>query len=221
MLYLVIFIFLAVLVTILLTMNIKVIFEYVRDDIDDNITISFYALGIFKYKYEVPLIDFGKKGLRFRLVRKYGKRNKKTKINKEKLTLSQLYDKCINAINYYKTNNELICDLKNYLEDKLIFNEFNLYIREGTGNAYYTGIFCGLFWSLAGIMTSFLSSIFKTLKKCVAIEPDFNQQALIINLYCIFNIKFVHIIVLVMKIYINRFKQKRKIINGIGGGLSG
>ena len=222
MLCLVIFFIFCIITAVLFLVKIKAAFEYTRNDIDDNIAISFYTLnGILKYKYEISLTDFGQKGFKFRLVTELRKKEKKVTGNKERLKISEIYDKYIQVRENYKVNKDLILNLKNYLKKRLVLDEFNLYISEGTGNACHTGIFCGLLWSITGIITSFLSNTFKTYKKCVSIKPEFNSKVFNMEFCCIFHVKLVHIIMLVTKIIFSKIKSKGKFRKEIGGDLSG
>lgn len=222
MLYLVVFIMPAVFIAVLFFIKIKVALEYVRDDHDDNLVMAFYIMnGIFKYKYEIPLVDVGQNNARFRLVKETGKKEKKVGEVKKKLKWTEIYDKYINVKGYYIANNELICDIRAYLHKRLALLKFELCIREGTGNASQTAIISGILWSLTGIVTSFLSDNIKTLEKHVRIKPCFETKIFTVDFLCIFHIKFVHIIVVLMKIMKNRYKLKHKEKQEMGGGFSG
>jgi hypothetical protein len=220
MLYLVIFFILTIFIVTIFIMKIKIVADYVRNENDDNISISLYTLkGIFKYKYDIPLVDLGQKSVKFKLVKEMGRKDKKLDEKTQRLKLIEILDKYVFVKGYYDFNKELIIKLKKYLKFRLVLDEFHLQIKEGTGNACLTGLLCGVFWSLAGVLTSFLSNSIETKKKYVSIEPDFNAMVFIVDFYCIFRIKLVHIIVLVMKFYFSR--KKEKIEKEIGGGLSG
>lgn len=222
MLYLVIFFVVAIFAASLFLIKIKAAFEYVRNDEDDNIVLSFYTLkGIFKYKYEVPLVDMGQKNIKFKLVKEMGKGDRIVGERKERLKPAEIIDKITSIRQYYIENKTLICDIKDYMHSRLLMAEFNLKVREGTGNACYTGILCGVMWSLAGIITSYLSKSFKVIRKCVSIQPCFNSAVFTVDFLCIFHVRLVHIIVVLMKIYSKKHKIKTKLEKGIGGGLSG
>lgn len=222
MLYLVIFFVLAILAASLFLIKIKVAFEYVRNKEDDDIVLSFYTMkGIFKYKYEIPLVDMGQKNIKFKIVREMGKGDGVVGERKERLKPTEIIDKITSIRKYYIDNKVLICDIKDYLHDRLLLVEFNLNIMEGTGNACYTGILCGFMWSFAGILTSYLTKSFKVMRKCVSISPCFNSRVFTVNFLCIFHVRLVHIIVVLMKIYSKKHKIKTKLEKEIGGGLSG
>lgn len=222
MLYLVVFFITACVAAAVFLVKINAVVEYIRNDDNDDIAVSFYTLkGIFKYKFEIPLVDFGQKGIKFRLVSEYGKKEKNISEKKDRLKITDIYDKYVSAMINYEANKVLICDIKDYLRTRLVLREFRLDIREGTGNASQTGIICGLLWSFAGVLTSYLSNSFKTYRKCVSINADFNTKVFNVDFHCIFHIKLVHIIMLIIKILLNSIKAKHKIAKEIGGGLSG
>jgi len=222
MIYLIVLFIAACFTAVLFLLSVKAAVEYVRNESDDNLVISFYSMkGVFKYKYEIPLVDVGQRGVRFKLVKELGKKEKKVGESREKLKLTEFFDKYINISRYYENNNELICDIRNYLQNRLVLAEFNLHIREGTGNACHTGLISGILWSLAGTVTSFLSNNFRTLKKCVSIIPCFDTRVFTVDFLCIFRVKLVHIIVVLIKILKNRYKMKQKAKQEIGGGFSG
>lgn len=222
MLYVVVFFVLAVLAASLFLIRIKVAVEYVRSGEDDNIVISFYTMkGIFKYKYEIPLVDTGKKGVKFKLVKEKGPGEKVADESRKRLKPIELIEKIAGFRGSYIKNKALICDIEDYLRSRLLLVEFNLNIREGTGNACHTGILCGVLWSLAGILTSYLSKSVRVMRKCVTIQPCFNSRVFTVDFLCIFHARLVHIIVVLMKIYRNRHGIRTKLEKEIGGGLSG
>lgn len=221
MIYLLIFIILTIFAEALFLVNIRIAFEYVRSESDDNITIAFYTMnGVFRYKYEIPLVDVGHDNVRFRLVKEMGKKERKVGESRKKLKLNEIYDKYLNVKVYYYDNSLLIKSILDYLHRRLILARFDLDISEGTGNACQTALISGLLWSLAGIVTSILSNNFKTFRKCVRIRPCFNNSIFSVDFLCIFHIKLVHIIVVLSKIMKNRYKL-HKAKQEIGGDISG
>lgn len=223
MLYLVIFFIIALLVASVFLIRIKAAFEYVRNNEDDNIVLSFYTLnGIFRYKYEIPLIDMGSKSVKFKLVKEAGmKKAPMEDKRKERLKLIEIIDKLATVKKAYDENRQLVCDIRDYIRGRLLLVEFNLNIEEGTGNAYHTAIINGILWSLAGIFTSYLSNNIKVIKKCVSILPCFKSAIFTVDFLCIFHVRLVHIIVVLMKIYRKKHRIRIKAEKEIGGGLSG
>ncbi len=194
---------------VLLRLRIKASVEYLRNENDDNLSISFYTMkGIFRYKYEVPMVDIGISGLKFRLVKEQGGNGEPIGVRREKMKPTGIFEKYAMIRKYCQENNDFICDLRNYLGKRLIMYQFSLKVEEGTGNASHTGIICGLLWSVSGIITSFLSNNFKNYEKFVSIKPNFNKSVFNVDLKCIFRMRIAHIIVLLAKIYLNGYKEE-------------
>jgi len=210
--YLVIFLVMASIIAVLIFLEIKSVIEYIRNDNDDYIVISFYTMkGIFKYKYEIPLVDLGLTGIKFKLVREVGKKERVVSTRKEKLKVTEIFDKYTTVRDYYKSNQKLICDLRDYIKTRIVLSQFNLEITEGTENASHTGIICGFLWAASGLLSTALTNTFKTFKKCVTIKPNYNKKEFTVDIFCIFHVKLVHIIVMVTKIYLNGLKEKKKV----------
>ena len=221
MLYLVIFLVVSGISAVLFFLEIKCVIKYKRNENDDNIVISFYTMkGIFKYKYEIPLVDLGRTGVKFKLVREVGKKDSVVSTKKEKLKVTEIYDKYITISHYYHANKKLICDLRDYIKTRVVLAQFSMKIIEGTENASHTGIICGFLWSAAGLLSTALTNTFKTFKKCVAIKPNYYKKEFTVDIFCIFHVKLVHIIVMVTKIYFNGIREKKKFIRETGGGLN-
>lgn len=222
MLYLVIFLVLFLIGAVLFLLEIKCIIEYVRNDDNDHVIISFYTMdGMFKYKYEIPLVDLGQEGVKFKLVREMGKKEKVVGKQKEKLKVTDIYGKFTTIRNYYITNKKLICALRDYIKKRVVLVEFNLEITEGTENASQTGIICGFLWAAAGLLSMALTNTFKTFKKCIAIKPNYYKKEFTVDIFCIFHVKLVHIIVMVTEIFFYGIREKKKFIRETGGGLNG
>ena len=222
MLYLVIFLVLSGISAVLFFIEIKCVIEYIRNDDNDHIVISFYTMkGIFKYKYEIPLVDLGQTGVKFKLVREVGKKERTISTRKEKLKVTEIYDKYTTIRDYFKENEKLICDLRDYIKTRIVLSQFNLEITEGTENASHTGIICGFLWAASGLLSTALTNTFKTFKKYVTIKPNYNKKEFTVDIFCIFHVKLVHIIVMVIKIFFNDVREKKKLKRETGGGLNG
>lgn len=222
MLYPVIFILILFIFTALCIIRINILIEYLRDGIDDHIIISFYILsGKLKLKYEIPFIDIEKRGIKFRKYKEMGKKEADIKKDKGRFNFSDIFEKIKFFKRYYEENKGLICNICNYLKRRLVLKELNIDIEFGTGSAFYTGLFSGVVWTIIGIFTSYMANSFKTYKKCANVKPDFVNEKFKVDLYCIFTVKTVHIIVVGVKIILYILSKKISIKNTIGGGLVG
>ena len=213
MLYLVIFFILAVIVVWLLLLKINVLLEYLRKEWDDHLTISLFALGgRIKYKYEIPMLDIKKTGIKLDKVKESGKEEKDIEKSTGFLRFFELFDKFDDIKDLYEFYKPEVCDIRQYLKPRLVLKELKLDVGVGTGDAFYTGILSGFMWSVVGIVTSFLSNNFKILKKAVNVKTDFVEKKFKIDLYCIFNVKIVHIIVVAFKILFYKLKRNLKVV---------
>jgi hypothetical protein len=73
----------------------------------------------------------------------------------------------------------------------------------------------------AGILTTYLSRFLKAFKKEIIITPCFNKSIFEVDATCIFHVKLVHIIVVLIKIYYTKYLIKMKSKKTIGGEVSG
>lgn len=221
MLYLVIFIILLIF-TILLSVKANILIEYLRDGVEDHFVLSFFTFGgLIKYKYEIPLIDLQKTGIKLKKYKEKGQKEKTVGEDKRFFGFYDIYEKYDYFKSFYKQNRVLICKIKEYLRRKVTLNEYYLEITFGTGNASHTGVLGGFIWAVVGIVTSYLANNFKIIKKSVAIKPDFVEKKLSIDVYCIFSVKIVHIIVVVIRIMLDSRLKKKIIKKAIGGDVIG
>ena len=212
MLYPVIFILLASVVLVaFLNIRANILLEYVRKDNSDTAVLSFFALGgLLKYKYEIPMMDFSFSGIRSRLLRKKGRREKTSDGEEKLLGLNEFIDR----YKYMKRLRWTYSEVVEYLKHRMVLKELKLNIAAGTGDAFYTGLLGGVLWSVAGLITAFFENNFKVEKRKIYIRPEFTKKVFNVDLYCIFTLKTVHIIVVALKIlyrYLKiRIKRKRK-----------
>ncbi len=223
MLYPVIFIFLSlILLMLFLLIKVNILLEYLRNGWNEHIIISFFVLrGLIKYKYEIPLVDLEKDGLKFRKVKEKGSDEKDIKDEKEFVKFKRIYENYKALRRFYYQNIESICNIRSFLRGRLVLRKFDLKVALGTGDACLTGLVAGLIWSLAGIVVSWLENSFKTDARSVDVKVDYMEKKFKIDLYCIFNIKIVHIIVVGFKLSLSLLNTKLKQKMMTGGGVSG
>ena len=222
MLYLVIFFILLVIYTALFWIDIKAALDYIRNEQDEWIVLYFYTRdGFFRYKYEIPLLKTEDDKVKFKLVKGQSREIRVGTEKKKKLMPLDIYRKFINARIYLKDHASLFEDIRRYINKRDIHVEMNIKLKQGTGDAAQTGLLCGLLWTAAGILTTFLSRHLKTLKKEISITPCFDKSIFEVDAYCIFHVKLVHIIVVLIKIYSSKYLLKMKAKKTIGGEVSG
>ncbi|MCX7746620.1 MAG: DUF2953 domain-containing protein [Clostridia bacterium] len=209
MLYLVIFIFLAIFIAVLPFLKIKIIVDYERVGRDDQFLLSFIIFGLRIYKLSLPFADIGKEGIKYRRVKKGIKGDTK----KESLSLKEMYEHGVRFKEFYQNHKKMIKKAKDYLKKRIIIQNLKIEIIFGAGDAYYTGISGGALWALGGTVLSYICNQFKLLDKSLNVVTDFNKKRLDIDFNCIFKIKFVHIIVIGFKLLINYLK--RRFLHGV------
>jgi hypothetical protein len=225
MLYLVIFFIvltiLIVAIIIVLFIKARILLEYLRDGYDDHFIISLHILGeLISYKYEIPLIDLEKNGIKIRKFKE--KRDIKEDEEKveRKINFFSFIEKVKTVIETKNRNNDIICEIREYLSGKLVMEDLRLKVEIGTGDAFYTGIASGLVWGVVGILSSYLLNNVKNIEKNIEVKSDFNSMKLNVDLHSIFSIRVVHIIVVRLKIAKIK-KRDVKSKETIGGGVSG
>jgi hypothetical protein len=222
MLYLVIFFILLFIYTALFWIDIKAALDYIRNERDEWVVISFYTRdGFFRYRYEIPLLKNDGDKVKFKLVKGQSREMRAGTDKKGKVTPIDIYKKYISVRSYVKDHGSVFKDIRRYLNKQDVHVELNIKIRQGTGDAAQTGLLCGLLWAAAGILTTQLSRYFKAFKKEIKIIPFVNKSIFEVDAYCIFHIKLVHIIVVLFKLYCTKFLIKMKSKKTIGGEVSG
>jgi hypothetical protein len=204
-LYPVIVLLLAAGITILMLQKSYIPIEYVRNGIDDNAVISLFTLGgLIKYKYDVPIINFSEKGLTSRLIKRKGRKEKAESSEKKQFGLKEFIERYVYIVELKKHYEKTL----SYLQKKLKTKEFDLDMDIGTNDPFNTAIFTGIAWSAAGILTSCLIDKRNEAKKKVRIKSNFVENNVKVDLYCIFSIKIVHIIVVIFKLLLGILKGK-------------
>jgi len=219
MLYLVIFLIIILAVALLLILtNGYVVFELKKDEKLDNLAISIFSFGqILKYKYEVPLIDFENGGIKSLLSTKRGKKEEITKEEEKFLGIGEI----VRRYKYFKESNSSNLAMLKYLWNRAKLRELYLDLSIGTDDAALTGITGGAVWAVIGIIDSYLSNRFRSYKKHIDVKTNFNNKELKVDFYCIFAIRFVHIIRVGIRHLYNHIKDKYKSKRSIGGDISG
>jgi hypothetical protein len=180
---------------VLLCLQINVVIQYTLDAGVSDFRVFFFALsGIINYKYN----------------------REKTNLTEKENPIQSIFAKIDNSKYIYRANAKSIKDLIKYFKAKLILKKFTLDIEEGTGEAHYTGIVCGLLWTIVGCLSSYLFNGTKTkfVKNQISIRPNFNAEVFAVKLECIFQASLVHIIVILTKVFfikskINKFKTSK------------
>ncbi|MCR4435552.1 MAG: DUF2953 domain-containing protein [Clostridiales bacterium] len=201
MLYLVIFIlFLTAMAVLLYMIELNIILEYAFGGANDHATVTLSAFGgALRYKRELGPEGFKKKRKRTE------KDVEKEKRDKEDEELREVIDK----YRHFKIIYRSFEVISVYLRKKLRVSELRLNIVVGSEDAFYTGFLSGIAWSLAGAVVSFISNNFRTQKSNLNVRSEYMGKKLELDIYCIFIIKSVYIIVVGFKYLLSRWKEKK------------
>jgi hypothetical protein len=222
MLYFVIFFILLVIYTVLYWVDIKATLDYIRNEQDEWIVIYFYTRdGFLHYRYEIPLVSTENDRIKFKLVKGQSREMRTGTAKKGRLMPMDIYRKYISVRTYLTDHKSLFEDIRCYLNKKDVHVELSIKLKQGTGDAALTGLACGLLWTAAGIVMTQLSRFIKAFKKKITITPCFDKSIFEVDAYCIFHVKLVHIIVVLIKIYYTKYLIKFKSKKVIGGEVSG
>ncbi len=222
MLYLAVFFVLLVIYTALFWIDIKASLDYIRNEKNEWVVLSFYTRdGFFLYCYEIPLAKTIGNKVKFRLVKGKFREIRTGTENNYRLTPLDIYKKYIRARSYLKDHGSLFGDIRKYLNKRDVHVELKIKLKQGTGDAAQTGLLCGLLWTAAGILITYLSRFLKAFKKEIVITPCFDRKVFEVDVCCIFHVKLVHIIVVLIKIYNAKYHIKMKANKTIGGEVSG
>jgi len=220
MLYIAVF-FIFALHIVLFVIRIKAAVEYTRDEQDEWVVFSFYSgKGAIRYEFEVPLVRKEKGRTRFKLVRGQSRRMRGGSKASDKTGPDDIIKKIISAWQYLKDHGSLLEDIRKYLNRHDIQADIEVKLKQGTGDAARTGLVCGALWSAAGILTAHLSRHLKIRSERIKIIPCFNEKVLEVEARCIFHVRLVHIIVVLIKIYSMKHRIKMKSQKATGGEAS-
>lgn len=222
MLYFAVFFIFSIIYIALFLIKIKAVLEYVRNDRGEGIFFSFYTGdGLLRYEYEIPLVKKEGDKVRFKLVKGQSREMREGTGKAEKLFPFGIINKYNSLRIYLQDHSGLFENIRRYLNKKDIHVELNIKLWQGTGDAAQTGVLCGLLWAAAGILASHIKRYLKFFKRNIQIKPCFDKRIFEVEAICIFHVKLVHIIVVLIKIYYTKYLIDQKSKKRIGGELSG
>lgn len=220
--YIAIFFVLFFLYLLLFVMGVNVVFEYIRNKRGEWAMLYFYIRNdAIEYTYELTLLDKDKYKKGFKLERGKKRRERIKNENRQKQGLDDIYKKIVNFKKNYSERKEYVDYIISYINRKNIKVEIKVDVLQGSGDAAQTGLICGLLWSVAGILESYVSGYIKHYQRRIRIKPCFNKKTFEISVNCIIHVKLVHIIKVLMKTYLTKYKIKQKSKKTVGGEISG
>jgi len=89
---------------------------------------------------------------------------------------------------------------------KIFIDKIAVESHVGTGDAALTALTCGLFSAISGFLFSWIVEKYGNIEIIANISPDYFKTVLYISVVCIFEIRIIHIIVLVARYLYKYFK---------------
>ncbi|HOJ10714.1 MAG TPA: DUF2953 domain-containing protein [Clostridiales bacterium] len=214
MLYPVIFILAAIIISLILFIKVNTKFECVKKSENSDLVIYFFIFnGIIKKKHVIPITDIytiGNKVYEL-LLSRYGilKDTDKEYTNLEELLKEYNYlDKAAKLLRLFLTSIQ-----KYLIGGKVPEIKLKINIIYGTDDALWTGVLGGVIWAFAGNIDSLFSNKFKLTEREISIKPDFTKIVLDIEVLCILSIRVVHIIIagflFIFELVSEKIKNKR------------
>jgi hypothetical protein len=97
----------------------------------------------------------------------------------------------------------------------LVVEQLDWHSYLGLNDAMYTAVGSGSLWALKGMLIGFLSSKSTLQDINIKVEPEFNEEKLVSQLYCILKMRIVHIILILVYFF---FLIVRGFFNGFATG---
>lgn len=207
-------IFFILILFLIALMNISIEINYSKNKEKNEIHFNFSILRkLIKFKHKIVIKKLDILGL-FSESKSFSNTDGLLSDEDSSLSLKEMYEKFRVGLKNYKVFKQQF----NYIKKHLLLYNFALNLEIGTNEASSTAIISGICWSLGGMITSLLDTNFKTNNNSkniynLDIKPQFSEKKLDINMYCIFSIKFVYIIIVIFKslfIFFNFIKDKNK-----------
>ena len=166
-----------------------------RKNDNDNIAIGLIIFRIIRLDYEIPFMDIisSKGQVGIEINKKIEEQSSKKDIIKDKEFLK--LDDIIRIYKEIKKNKEFYQAVSYYILDKIEIKKINWSTRIGTDDAAITAIISGFFWF---VESSILSILFRNKyinDYYINVFPEFRQSVFEIDVYCIFKLKLVYIII--------------------------
>lgn len=200
MLYIVFTVILCFLILILF-LNIRLGIKYVGIGENQNFTLNISLVKTI-FKIEIPFIDTEKKyhqwGFLFKKRTKQRKIGDNQKEQKEFISFEKIKDVSEKAYDTFQKYLDVLIAFNRYMKKKIKCENFSLKMNYGLGDAALTGISAGMLWGVIYSLLGVLDRYFEFLEMDVAINPDFNDIKLQMEFNCIFKIKIVHIIIVIL-----------------------
>lgn len=170
--------------------------EFKKKNHDDIINVRIILLkGLIDLKYEISYLDLITKYKEPSLMIKGKLEDKNTgrdlKRKQDILKLEEIRNIYYKVKKYKDTFTEIF----KYIIKKIDFSSLRWSSKIGLGDAALTGITNGLVWIIIGTLLNIILNHKDIKEMSINIYPDFNENILEIDFFCIIKLKIVHIII--------------------------
>lgn len=198
-------------------LKLKVIVDYYHGNDDDHLKITFKTLfGLIKYKINIPVIKIAEDSPSLVVEEKVetGPKEKDKKQDTKKFSAEEMLNSFQDMQQLLKHVAGLYKIVRSFFK-KVTVSNLEWYSLVGVGDASYTGMLTGAFWTVKGSMLGVISSLMKvrTIPK-IMITPEFNRAVSETSFRCMIQFRIGHAIFAGIKLIkywkggIPRFKTK-------------
>lgn len=181
----------------ILFLKLKVFIDYYHGNDNDHLVITFRSLfGLLKYKINVPVIKVAEDSPSLVVHKKaeVGNEEKDKKHEKVKFTAEEILHSIQDMQNFLKHVSGFYKIVRSFLK-KVTVSRIEWITVVGVGDAAYTGMLTGAFWTAKGSLLGLVSTLMKvkTIPK-IMITPEFNQSISQTSFQCMIHFRIGHAI---------------------------
>ncbi len=195
-----VFIVVFILLFIIYIIPIYIKAEFKRKNQEDKINIRIVLLkGLIKFNYEISYLDlvFRHNEPILKVKGKIEEKNtEKTFQNiKDRLRLEEIIENYKDIKKYI----DIFSDTFRYILNKISISSLSCTSKIGLGDAALTGIAYGTAWIIVGTLLNIILNQKDVKEMSINLYPDFNENILEFDFFCIIKLKIVHIIIAGLK----------------------
>ncbi len=181
----------------ILFLKLKVFIDYYHGNDNDHLEITLRALfGLLKYKVNVPVIKVAEDSPSLVVHKKVGVGNeeKDKKHEKVKFTAEEILHSIQDMQHFLKHVSGFYKIVRSFLK-KVTVSRIEWITVVGVGDAAYTGMLTGAFWTAKGSLLGLISTLMKvkTIPK-IMITPEFNRAISQTSFQCMIHFRIGHAI---------------------------
>lgn len=186
---------LAIVLTLILFIPFYITIKLNRKNDNDNVCVGIILFKIIKINYEIPFMDIisSKGKVELELNEKIQEESSKKDIKKDKAFIN--IDDIIQIYRKVERNKLVYQTISSYILDKVEIKKISWTTKIGTDDAAITAIIFGFFWLVESSVLSILLCNKNINDYHINVFPEFSQSIFEIDVFCIFKLKLVYIII--------------------------